>query len=228
VQTSIVPSARSLSLLVVVLLSVQGCALEAKDAPAPALETVAVVADQTPVKAGDKVVATVEKGRRFGVLARRGDGVEVQVCVGNDIVRGTLPTSAVKFLTDADVDLAAEWLKMAKDLNPKLDLPAYRAKLDALVDRVAAAAAAGKTPREQARLIGVQLFQREKLIHAGSQKRLDLLLDVALGDCFSFSLLYLCIGQRLGMPLCLVAAPKHAFVRYEARGERFNIETTEE
>ncbi len=45
---------------------------------------------------------------------------------------------------------------------------------------------------------------------------------------YGFSFLYLCIGQRLRMPLCLVRAPEHAFVRYEGPGERFNIETTQE
>jgi len=199
----------------------------AADAPAAKLETVAVIVDKAEVKAGDKVVATVEKGRMFGVIERRGDLVEIQVCVGNDVLRGTLPTSAVKFLTDDDIDLAAEWLKMAKDLNPNLDVAACRAKLDALIDRVAAAAAAGETPREKARLIGVQLFEREGFTKKVDVKTPDRLLHLKQGDCFGFSFLYLCIGQRLRMPLCLVAAPDHVFVRCEARGEGFNIETTQ-
>ncbi len=200
----------------------------AKPSPPEArLETVAVIEDHADVKAGDKVVATVEKGRRFGVIERRGDLVEVQVCVGTDILRGTLPASAVKLLTDADVDIAAEWLKMAKDLDPKLDVAAYRAKLDALIDRVAAAAAAGKTPRDRARLIGVHLFEREGFSPHEGINTPERVLDLKQGDCSGFSFLYLCIGQRLRMPLCLVAAPVHAFVRYEDRSERFNIETTQ-
>jgi len=196
--------------------------------PQPKLGTVAVVVDKAEVKAGDKVVATVEKGRMFGVIERQGDLVEIQVCVGTDIRRGTLPTSAVKFLTDDDIDLAAEWLKVAKDLNPNLDVPACRAKLDALIDRVAAAAAAGKTPRQKARLIGVQLFEREGFTNKLGVKTPDHLLDLKQGDCFGFSFLYLCIGQKPRMPLCLVTSPDHAFVRYEDRGERFNIETTQQ
>ena len=44
-------------------------------APRDLPETVEVVSDGAQVKAGGQVVAMVEKGRRFGVLARRGDGV---------------------------------------------------------------------------------------------------------------------------------------------------------
>jgi tetratricopeptide (TPR) repeat protein len=116
---------------------------------------------------------------------------------------------------------------MAKGLDPKLDVAAYRAKLDALIERVAAAAAAGKTPREKAQLIGVQIFEREGLTNKEGVKRPDRLLDLKQGDCFGFSFLYLCIGQRLRMPLGLVTAPEHVFVRYEDCNERFNVETTE-
>jgi tetratricopeptide (TPR) repeat protein len=227
---------RLFRLLAVLALSAQGYAQEpaagpgsAKPSPPQAkLETLAVVSDRAPVKAGDKVVATVEKGRMFGVIERRGDQVEIQVCVGTQILRGTLQTSHVKLLTDDDVDVAAEWLKMARDLDPKVDIPAYRARLDALVERVAAAAALGKTPREEVRLIGVQLFEREGFSPHEGINTPDRVLDLKQGDCFGFSFLYLCIARRLKMPLYLVLAPGHAFVRYEDRGEHFNIETTRE
>jgi tetratricopeptide (TPR) repeat protein len=227
---------RLFRLLAVLALSAQAFAQEPAAGPGSAkpsppetkLETVAVVSDRAPVKAGDKVVATVEKGRMFGVLSRRGDLVEIQVCVGTQILRGTLAVSHVKFLTDADVDLAAEWLKMSKDLNPKMDVAACRAKLDALIDRVAAAAALGKTPREKARLIGLQLFEREGLSAVEGQKdaRADLLLDSKQGNDLTLSLLYLCVGRRLGTPLYLVRAAGHMLVRYDDGRDRFNIETT--
>jgi len=228
------PLCRLFRLLAVLALSAQAFAQEPAAGPGKAkpsppetkLETVAVVSDRAPVKAGDKVVTTVEKGRMFGVIERRGDQVEIQVCVGTDIRRGSLHTSHVKFLTDDDVDLATEWLKMAKDLDPKLDLPACKAKLDALVERLAAAAAPGETPREKARLIGVQLFKRERFSFQDGVKWPERLLDLKRGDCFGLSFLYLCVARRLKMPLYLVLAPEHAFVRYEDGRERFNMETT--
>ena len=39
-------------------------------------------------------------------------------------------------------------------------------------------------------------------------------------------LIYLVIGQRLGMPLHLVTISKHCFIRWEEPGYRLNIETT--
>ncbi len=140
---------------------------------------------------------------------------------------------------EGDVDLAAEWLKMAKDLNPKLDAAECRAKLDALVERAAAAAAPGKTPREKARLLAGHLFGPEGIsfraggktpdqflaLKRGDSARLSFL-ALKGGDCVGLSFLYLCVARRLQMPLFLVLSPEHAFVRYDDGRERFNIETT--
>lgn len=52
------------------------------------------------------------------------------------------------------------------------------------------------------------------------------LLRTRRGSCVSMPLLYLVIGQRLGLPVNLVAIGKHYFIRWEAPGYRMNIETT--
>jgi len=46
------------------------------------------------------------------------------------------------------------------------------------------------------------------------------------GYCLSLSILYLAIGERLGLPLYGVVVPGHFFVRYDDGQKRFNIETT--
>ncbi len=46
------------------------------------------------------------------------------------------------------------------------------------------------------------------------------------GYCLSLSILYLAIGERLGLPLYGVVVPGHFFVRYDDGQVRFNIETT--
>jgi len=51
-------------------------------------------------------------------------------------------------------------------------------------------------------------------------------LDKKRGYCLSLSVLYLAIGERLGMPLYGVVVPGHFFVRYQSGQVRFNIETT--
>jgi len=51
-------------------------------------------------------------------------------------------------------------------------------------------------------------------------------LDRKRGYCLSLSILYLSLGERLGLPLYGVVVPGHFFVRYDDGRVRFNIETT--
>ena len=52
------------------------------------------------------------------------------------------------------------------------------------------------------------------------------LLRTRRGSCVSMPLIYLVLGQRLGVPIHLVAIGKHYFIRWEEPGYRMNIETT--
>jgi len=51
-------------------------------------------------------------------------------------------------------------------------------------------------------------------------------LDKKRGYCLSLSILYLSLGERLGLPLYGVVVPGHFFVRYDDGQVRINIETT--
>ena len=51
-------------------------------------------------------------------------------------------------------------------------------------------------------------------------------MDRRQGYCLSLSVLYLAIGERLGLPLYGVVVPGHFFVRYDDGKTRFNIEAT--
>jgi tetratricopeptide (TPR) repeat protein len=55
---------------------------------------------------------------------------------------------------------------------------------------------------------------------------LHTVMDKRRGYCLSLSILYLAIGERLGLPLYGVVVPGHFFVRYDDGRTRFNIETT--
>jgi hypothetical protein len=52
------------------------------------------------------------------------------------------------------------------------------------------------------------------------------LLRTRRGTCVSLPLIYLVIGQRLGLPVHLVTLGQHYFIRWEGPGLRMNIETT--
>jgi hypothetical protein len=47
------------------------------------------------------------------------------------------------------------------------------------------------------------------------------------GSCISMPLIYLVIGQRLHLPVHLVAIGRHYFIRWQESGYRMNIETTQ-
>jgi len=51
-------------------------------------------------------------------------------------------------------------------------------------------------------------------------------LDSRKGVCLGVSILYLCLAQRLALPLEIVTPPGHIFVRYRSSDEIINIETT--
>ena len=55
---------------------------------------------------------------------------------------------------------------------------------------------------------------------------LHTVLEKKRGYCLSLSILYLSLGERLGLPVYGVVVPGHFFVRYDDKRVRFNIETT--
>jgi tetratricopeptide (TPR) repeat protein len=55
---------------------------------------------------------------------------------------------------------------------------------------------------------------------------LHTVMDNRQGYCLSLSILYLSIGERLGLPLYGVVVPSHFFIRYDDGNIQFNIETT--
>ncbi len=62
--------------------------------------------------------------------------------------------------------------------------------------------------------------------HDANDLFLHSVMDRREGYCLSLSILYLAIGERLGLDLYGVVVPGHFFVRYEKGRIRFNIETT--
>ena len=72
----------------------------------------------------------------------------------------------------------------------------------------------------------LSLDQMKELYSNANNIFLAGLLRTRRGTCVSMPLLYLVIGQRLGMPVHLVAIGKHYFVRWEEPGYRMNIEAT--
>lgn len=51
-------------------------------------------------------------------------------------------------------------------------------------------------------------------------------IDNRRGVCLGVSILYLCLGQRLDLPLEIITPPGHIYVRYRSHDQILNIETT--
>ncbi|MHC4132876.1 MAG: tetratricopeptide repeat protein [Planctomycetota bacterium] len=62
--------------------------------------------------------------------------------------------------------------------------------------------------------------------HTTEDLFLHTVMDKKQGYCLSLSILYLSIGERLGLPLYGVVVPSHFFIRYDDGNIQFNIETT--
>jgi len=187
------------------------------------LETVEVVDDGAPLMAGTEVVDRVPKGSRFGVLGRDGELVEVQLCDGARIRQGAFFRQRVRDLADQDVDLAAEALKMAADLDPGLDVEASRARLDALAAQLAEAAGSGRDPRARARALGAALFGRAGMAADPAPRSIVDVLEARKGDSLSLSLLLLLGARQAGLRVRLVSTPGFCFLRFEDDGTTFNI-----
>ena len=150
----------------------------------------------------------------------------------------------------------ANWLMVAdlpqfRDLTRE----AYFARLEGMVDQVVrdmarmelVAKGRGQNPKDPNTRCAifcnaiihlgfryVEEFRQENLTSAQMKKLyadadnifLAGLLRTRRGSCVSMPLIYLVIGQRLGMPVHLVTVGRHCFIRWEEPGYRRNIETT--
>ena len=157
---------------------------------------------------------------------------------------------------DENIDLAlANWL-IAADISEFADFTAegYFKQLDGMTERVRQAMARmqnngslhvnandpnvrlgrfcnaiirlGFAYREEFREENLTSAQTKALYDDPDNVFLSGLLRTRRGSCVSMPLIYLVIGQRLGMPVHLVTAGKHYFIRWAEPGYRMNIEPT--
>ena len=157
---------------------------------------------------------------------------------------------------DENIDLAlANWL-IATDIPEFRDLTreAYFTELDAMTERVhqdmqrmQRVGWHGANPNDpdtrccrfcsaiiRLRLTYTEEFRQEDLTPAQTKALYSDANNIFLagllrgrhGSCVSMPLVYLVIGQRLGLPVHLVTVGKHYFIRWEERGYRMNIEPT--
>jgi hypothetical protein len=173
------------------------------------------------------------------------DEIEIIKVLGerlhNRTLRGyrALSESEVLALPTEEIDLArglflsqmspaneSEWNKMQT----------YEATLDLMALQILAKMGPSPTPEEKIAAINRFIFEEMSFRfppHSAYAKDIDLytflpsVLDSRRGVCLGVSILYICIAQRLDLPLEMVTPPGHIYVRYKSpEGTEINIETT--
>ena len=136
-------------------------------------------------------------------------------------------------LSDSEVDLATAALIVSEKWSDVVEGFRYRDRLDEMAQEIQGRLTARNLlPNHQAiPVINQYIFEElgfGAVAHAHDPNDLFLhsVLDRRKGYCLSLSILYLSLGERLGLPLYGVVVPGHFFVRYESGPLRFNIETT--
>ncbi|MDX8431361.1 MAG: transglutaminase family protein [Candidatus Algichlamydia australiensis] len=140
-------------------------------------------------------------------------------------------------LPSEEIDLARALL-LEQYENPqenRKEITTYEATLDLMALQVLARLPEKATDREKIREISNLIFHEKGYRfppHSLHIKDIDLytflpsVLDTHEGVCLGVSILYLCLAQRLDLPLEIITPPGHIYVCYEKGEEKINIETT--
>lgn len=140
-------------------------------------------------------------------------------------------------LDSSEIDLARGLLiaELGSSEDAKRKIQSYEASLDLMALQILARCPKA-APLEKIRAINDYIFSEMRFRfppHSLYAKEIDVytflpsVLDGRRGVCLGVSILYLCLAQRLALPLEAITPPGHIYVRYvDSEGNATNIETT--
>lgn len=153
------------------------------------------------------------------------------------------PLRELFVLPDKDIDLGQAKLLIDHVIDPSVNVSVRLAQLDAMAAEIRAALPPGATSFDRAQYLrgylyalgpwsGQTPFQYDLSDPHGNVFEHRLLhdyMDSRKGNCITMPLLFLILGQRLGLDVNLSTAPQHLFVKFTdpASGSTFNIEATD-
>jgi regulator of sirC expression with transglutaminase-like and TPR domain len=141
-------------------------------------------------------------------------------------------------LSIEETDLSRGLLVFQFDGTPdaKREIEHYEALLDVMALQIAARLPPQPNDEDKIQAINQFIFHEMRFRfppHSLYAKDIDLytflpsVLDSRQGVCLGVSVLYLCIAQRLNLPLEIITPPGHIYIRYaQSNGTPINIETT--
>ena len=176
------------------------------------------------IKLSDKQLALVEK---------------IAAQLGNRALKGhyVWTKEEVLALDPEQIDLSRGLLvfQLSDKQNVKEEIVHYEAMIDIIALQIAARLPAHPSAVDKIHAINYFIFQEMGFRfppHSLYAKDIDLytflpsVLDNRQGVCLGVSILYLCVAQRLELPLEIITPPGHIYVRYRDKQKVINIETT--
>ncbi len=140
-------------------------------------------------------------------------------------------------LAPEEIDLSRGLLLFQFDEKEDVqeEIKQYEAILDLMALQIAARLPEHPTDEDKIQAINHFIFHEMRFRfppHSLYAKDIDLytflpsVLDNRQGVCLGVSILYLCIAQRLELPLEIITPPGHIYIRYAGQNKLINIETT--
>lgn len=140
-------------------------------------------------------------------------------------------------LPSDQIDLARGLLlaELGPSSEEQRKIRSYEANIDLMALQISARLRFDASPPEKIRAINDYIFSEMRFRfppHSLYAKEIDVytflpsVLDSRRGVCLGVSILYLCLAQRLELPLEAITPPGHIYVRYKNGEEEINIETT--
>jgi tetratricopeptide (TPR) repeat protein len=115
--------------------------------------------------------------------------------------------------------------------EPELDRAGMRRAFVELVGKARAALQGADTPGQKVAALSKALLADRQVSYLSNMYWRDSTLAASLlrskGNCLSTSTLFVLVGRELELPICMVLAPRHAYVRWDDGKTRINIETTD-
>ncbi|HUT32239.1 MAG TPA: transglutaminase family protein [Planctomycetota bacterium] len=132
-------------------------------------------------------------------------------------------------------DLVAGLAALARVVDPACDLAGVRREVKRLADAVRKKAKPDASPPDLLYALNETFFQTEGFARDGADPTGDSpeghaihrVLKDRKGSVFTLTGLYVAVAAELGLPVCPVVTPYHAFARYDDGKETVNVEATE-
>lgn len=190
-----------------------------------------------------QIVALVNRpadSRRMAFTEKQKQLIErLAANLGNRRLKGYKAASeeAVAGLPPEEVDIARGLLLSQIDTQGErsLMIEDYEAALDVMALEILARTSLQAPPEEKLRAIGRYIFEERAFRFPPLSKYVEdvdtytflpAVMDSRRGVCLGVSALFLCLAQRLDLPMEAVTPPGHIYVRYRNGDRTINVETT--